>query len=515
MIKILDLLDKWNFKLLLSIVLFFVLFTGFQWLSFMLKKNLQADVYHETINFNKSIANQLITILNQSGFTRENPETDSLLQQICDETKLPNAGFICITDSSEFLIAGPGLRPGNTMSFQPLLTDLNFKKTISFSELDSGVVFEGIASFDKEGRKDIVVSLPLENKQRLFVHQNLNLINKKIDENSALVQKIGLMISLFVSLLFYFVFRFFTNRLEKALEESNSKLDKKNNLYNEVHNQFLILTQELELMLELSEKQESNIIALNKDLNDSIRYARKIQNAALSRGSVDLTFIPEHFILFLPKNVVSGDFYWYHDFEDFMVIAVADCTGHGVPGAFMSMFGISFLNKIIVEEKIFDAAEILNHMRNDLIFNLDQRDKKESVVDSINISICIIDKETRNMQFAGAYHSVFCIRTGTIIELKGDRMPVGIYDKMKESFTNQEFRLEKDDFLYLFTDGFPDQFGGSAGRKFMLNNFKELLLVIEDLEMVHQKNVLFETFKKWQGNNLQVDDVLVIGLKIG
>ena len=515
MSKIYGLLQNRNHQLLLAISLFIALFAVFQLLSIGLKKKLTTEAYQEIVEFNKSIANHFITTMNISGFTYENPETEQIWQQICDELKLPNAGFICIIDSTSQLVAGPGLKPGNTMAFTPLLSGFDNKKAINPLQLDPDKEFEGLATFGRENRRDIVVAVPVENKYRLFVHQNLNLIQKKIDDKSSVIQKTGLLVSLVAGMLFYFSLRTITKRLEKDLATSNHLHDKKNNQYNELHNQFLILTNELESMLELSDKQESIILALNKDLNDSIRYAGKIQNATLSRGSIDLSLIPEHFIIFLPKNVVSGDFYWYHDFADYMVIAVADCTGHGVPGALMSMLGITFLNKIIFEEKVIDAAKILNEMRNDLIFTLDQHDKKETVVDSINISVCIIDKETRKMQFAGAYHSILCLRKGSIIELKGNRMPVGIYDKMKDSFTNQEFSLEKNDTLYLFSDGYADQFGGSSGRKFMLNNFRMLLLEVSDLDMVNQKHVLFETFKKWKGNHLQVDDVLVIGLKIG
>ncbi|MFC2137166.1 PAS domain S-box protein [Bacteroidota bacterium] len=255
-----------------------------------------------------------------------------------------------------------------------------------------------------------------------------------------------------------------------------------------------------------------------KDIRDSIQYASKIQNAVLPPQDYLSSILPEHFILFKPRDIVSGDFYWATKIEERVIIAAADCTGHGVPGAFMSLLGISFLNEIVNAYKNriseLNANIILNLLRKNVKSALRQKYERNISKDGMDISLCIIDNSTMEMQFAGAYNTVYIIRDNKLTEIKGDRMPIGVHIKEKDTFTNHDFKLQKDDTIYLFTDGYIDQFGGDKDGKFLAKNFKDLLIDIQDMPMHSQHNHLDITIEKWMGLNMQLDDMLVIGLKI-
>jgi hypothetical protein len=231
----------------------------------------------------------------------------------------------------------------------------------------------------------------------------------------------------------------------------------------------------------LRRKAEQKVRKQNEHIAQSINYASRIQNAVLPSGDKIAELMPEHFILFKPRDIVSGDFYWMARNENKLILTAADCTGHGVPGAFMSMLGVSFLNEIVLKERM---------------------------------ALCIIDYDTMTMQFAGAYNPLYLVRNSELIQYKADRMPIGVHLKEKATFTNHEISLEKGDSFYIFSDGYMDQFGGDEGRKFSSKAFKELILSMQEKSMAEQRVILGETFKMWRGNHSQIDDVLVIGGKI-
>jgi len=224
--------------------------------------------------------------------------------------------------------------------------------------------------------------------------------------------------------------------------------------------------------------------------------------------------LPEHFILFLPKDIVSGDFYWASSFEDNFIIAAVDCTGHGVPGAFMSMLGIAFLNEIVNKNRSLKANEILNQLRDYTIKALHQTGKDGEAVDGMDMSLCIVNKNKMSLQYSGANNPVWILRNNEIIEIQADKTPIGIYRDDTNSFTNNIIEIHKNDIIYLFTDGYVDQFGGLNNRKIGKTNFQKLLLDIKKLSIAHQKDALNSYFARWQGTNKQIDDVLVIGIKI-
>lgn len=249
-----------------------------------------------------------------------------------------------------------------------------------------------------------------------------------------------------------------------------------------------------------------------KELEDSILYASYIQKAMLPDKKEISRVFPDNFIFYQPRDVVSGDFYWFYRIRQKVVIAAADCTGHGVPGAFMSVLGISVLNQIILAHKEINAAGVLNQLREHVMKSLHQTGSMGEQKDGMDISLCIIDLEENTLDYAGALNPLYLVRNNNLIEYKPDRMPIGISPE-ERSFTNNSISLEKDDMLYLFSDGFPDQFGGNEGNKFKYKAFRELLTQVSSMPAGEQRQVIEQTFTDWRGNMAQIDDVLVLGVR--
>jgi len=249
-------------------------------------------------------------------------------------------------------------------------------------------------------------------------------------------------------------------------------------------------------------------------ITDSIVYAKRIQKAVLPPEVYVDEILPENFILFKPKDVVSGDFYWIRQINNYVVIVAADCTGHGVPGAIMSMLGVSFLNEIVRKREITKANQILNELRIEVKRSLRQSGKNVETRDGMDVALCVIETKTNKMQFSGAYNPLYLFRNGEFIEVKADRMPIGIYLKEKNSFTNHEIDLQPNDVFYIFSDGFSDQIGGPENKKYLTKNFRQLLFDIHEEPMDVQKEKLEKTITKWQANNSQTDDILVMGVRV-
>jgi serine phosphatase RsbU (regulator of sigma subunit) len=221
-----------------------------------------------------------------------------------------------------------------------------------------------------------------------------------------------------------------------------------------------------------------------------------------------------HFIFFKPRDIVSGDFYWFFQKENRTYIAAIDCTGHGVPGAFMSIIGNSLLNEIMNETDIVDPASIMNLLREKLIVSLRQQGTDAESKDGMDMVMCCIDRAKNTLTFAGANNPLYHFSGTTFTEYKGDKMPIGIYAGTDRSFTNKEIPLVKGDVIYLITDGYADQFGGPAGKKFLYTRFKQFLAEITAGQMTSQQNSISSRFDEWKGMNDQVDDVLVIGIRL-
>ncbi len=279
--------------------------------------------------------------------------------------------------------------------------------------------------------------------------------------------------------------------------------------YEELH----VTNEKLNDTLEIVNQQKSEIQVAHTHIQDSINYANRIQTAVLPSEKLFEEIFPEHFIVFKPRDIVSGDFYWIQKVNKHILIAAADCTGHGVPGAFMSMLGISFLNEIVIKHEVQQANQVLEELRNKIKTTLDQTGKKCESKDGMDIAFCGINTETYELQYAGAYTPMYIVRNNDLIEYKANRQPIGIYVKEKP-FTNHTFQLQKGDKLYIFSDGYIDQFGGEKERKFLSNRFKKLILSVQAKNMHEQKQILEQTFIDWKGDHKQLDDVLVMGIKI-
>lgn len=271
------------------------------------------------------------------------------------------------------------------------------------------------------------------------------------------------------------------------------------------------------------EKQRDIVTSQKKEITDSINYAKNIQRAVLPKVNVLENVFSEHFLLFRPKDIVSGDFYWMTQKDNHVIFTAADCTGHGVPGAFMSMLGVSFLNKIVNEQGVTQPDLILNKLRENIINSLQQKGISEENKDGMDISLCSYDIKNNKLLFAGANNPLVKIKkvdgSFELEEIKGDRMPVAIYRKM-DNFVCNEVELNKGDSIYLFSDGFVDQFGGPDGRKFMKKNFKNLLLENQETSMPELKEILIQKLEDWinyensEEHYEQIDDIIVLGLRL-
>jgi ligand-binding sensor domain-containing protein/serine phosphatase RsbU (regulator of sigma subunit) len=263
-------------------------------------------------------------------------------------------------------------------------------------------------------------------------------------------------------------------------------------------------------------RQKEELTIKNRNITDSINYAKRIQVALLPSEKLFSKIFPESFIFYKPKDIVSGDFYWVTEKKNKVFFAVVDCTGHGVPGAFMSIIGLELLRNIINVQGIERPADILNKLNVDFanIFSLGI-DTDLALRDGMDIGFCVIHKDSGFLEFAGAFTSLYLVRENSINEIKGDRFSVGLVreEEGNSVFQNQELPLERNDVIYLFSDGYADQFGGTDGRKFKYRRFRHLLLNLHSLPMDEQKQQIFESMETWRGNHEQVDDMLIIGVR--
>lgn len=273
--------------------------------------------------------------------------------------------------------------------------------------------------------------------------------------------------------------------------------------------------EEIAAQRDLVMQQRDQIQRQKEEITASIHYASRIQHAILPPEEIRQQILPEHFILFKPRDIVSGDFYWMTRRNGKTVVTAADCTGHGVPGAFMSMLGVSFLNEIVNKELILHADQILNRLREQVIRSMHQTGREGESKDGMDISLLVVDDASGMLEFAGAYNPCYIVRNGEITELKADRMPIGIYsERGNVPFSCQTFQLQKGDGIYMSSDGYEDQFGGPEGKKLKAKAFKDILLKIHPLPAGEQLAYLDKFFEEWKNGYDQVDDVLVIGIKI-
>jgi serine phosphatase RsbU (regulator of sigma subunit) len=298
-----------------------------------------------------------------------------------------------------------------------------------------------------------------------------------------------------------------------------------NDAYNHYEENLKLLQRALELSsIELNQAKNrisatlSELNEKNEDLLSSIHYARLIQEAILPSEDRFRSVLPESFVFHAPRDIVSGDFYWLQEYEDKILVAAVDCTGHGVPGAFMSIIGNNALNAAVREEGLTTPSLILDSLNRGVSSTLrSQSNSSESagIKDGMDIALVSIDYKNKKVEYAGAYNPLYVIRDGKLLETKGDKFPIGLaQDDDVRLFTNHSFDLKEGDCVYIFSDGYPDQFGGPQGKKFKYDNFRSLLFKIHELSPRKQLKMVQQGFADWKGDLPQLDDVLLIGLRL-
>ncbi|HAN18601.1 MAG: hypothetical protein A2X13_13770 [Bacteroidetes bacterium GWC2_33_15] len=264
----------------------------------------------------------------------------------------------------------------------------------------------------------------------------------------------------------------------------------------------------------ISTKQRDEIADQKKQMTDSIQYASSLQKALLPNQNYIKKLLPEHFIFFKPKDIVSGDFYWFRNINDYIIIVIADCTGHGVPGALMSVLGISLINEITNKKEVRKANQALEVLRHEIKDQLNHSSSDYSINSGMDIAICVIEPDKKIMQYAGANNPLYLFRDNKLIEYKPTRNPIGS-TPIEIPFQNHEIELQEGDTFYLFTDGFIDQFGGEQGKKFRSRRFRHMLLGMNNKPMNDQKKLLENNLKYWLQNKYeQVDDMLILGFRV-
>ncbi len=372
----------------------------------------------------------------------------------------------------------------------------NFKQ---YNELKDSTISEGYlnqiselaAKYETDKKdKELILQKSELDKKKAEAAQNQAELEKKEAENKR--QRL-LIYSFILGLLIVFVFSIILYRQFREKKRANILLEEQN--------------------IEIKH-QRDQIYTQKQEITDSIHYAKRIQTAILPPDRILEKNLAEHFILYRPRDIVSGDYYWMTETGNKTIVLAADCTGHGVPGAFMSMLGVSFLNEIVNKQGVTKPNIILNELRRTIVGALHQTGKEGEAQDGMDIALVCIDHEAMKVEYAGAYNPLYLIRNSELIEYNADRMPIGIHLKGATEFTINELDIEKDDVLYIFSDGYIDQFGGDKGKKFMAKRFKDLLIQIVKEPLTQQAMILNSTMEKWKGNIEQIDDILVIGLKI-
>lgn len=359
--------------------------------------------------------------------------------------------------------------------------------------------------------KQILVELEAQRK----------VLNDKLLYNASLIDTQRYIIYLFVLVLLlvlfasYFVYKAFMVKKQsnKKLREKNEEITAQNEEIIVQRDKIALQNQEITAINEEIKAQRDKIALHQKEITDSINYASNIQRAILpSERVLDNTGL-DYFILYKPRDIVSGDFYWFSHNDTYTVLVTADSTGHGVPGAFMSIMGVSFLNEIVNHKNCYMPHEILFQLRHHIVKALNQAGRAETK-DGMDMTVSVIENKSKKLFISGAYNSLFFVRDGELSVVKADKMPVGLSEKMDEPFTCHEIQLQANDTFYMFSDGYADQFGGPQNKKFMSKRFKELLVSIQGQSLAQQKDILDQSIKDWMNGIDQIDDIIVFGTKV-
>jgi serine phosphatase RsbU (regulator of sigma subunit) len=356
------------------------------------------------------------------------------------------------------------------------------------------------------------------------IMKQINLLNarfqserkdKEIVRNQAIIKRQRLLIAIStLGAIVVVVFLFGLFKLNQKLKLVNSKLNDKNQFIQTQRDEIESQRDEIEAQRDLVLLQKTRLEGINQHLTESISYAESIQQTMLPMEEQFKSVFYNFFVVYKPLDIVSGDFYWFYQKDNQVYFAVADCTGHGVSGAFMSILGISFLNEIVRFKGVQEPHLILEELRSSIIEALKQKDESGARRDGMDISLCVLDIETKLLSYCGANNPCWIVqRNNNFIELNPNKNTVAINMRM-DPFTQQSVQLKSGDCIYLFTDGFADQFGGDHTKKFQQKTLKELIVSNASRSMTEQMTVLEKTFVDWMGNNPQVDDVTILGIRV-
>ncbi len=480
------------------------------------------------LDINKRQAQNMATFLEnqlKNGATKK--EVRENLQQALvgsDEDK----GFLCMFDKYDAELV---CHPDKDKVGTKLPSSLTFEnKKTGDTEKTRNVILEGIEAgglFHTPNKTEVAYMIPVKGTEWMIsAHENVQTIKNEIMSQKKMFLIGFVILAFIIAVLATLMARLVGRRYEKTIEEQNSALENANEELKSINNALNAKNQEILMQKQIIEDQHQEVIKKNEkiaeqneQIKSSIQYARRIQSALLPPEKKMSEVLKDYFIFYKPRDIVSGDFYWFKQIKNTIIFAVADSTGHGVPGAFMSMLGIAFLNEIVTED--FYASEnctasiILDNLRDKIKTTLRQTGKDNNQTsDGMDMAIILLNKENKIMQYAGAYNPLYIVRNNKLTEVQPDKMPVGVYVKDDEKFTNKKAQLKEGDILYMFSDGYYDQFGEETGRKFMKIRFREFLEEISIKPMNEQKEILNKTFTEWKGKTEQSDDVLIAGIKI-
>lgn len=352
-----------------------------------------------------------------------------------------------------------------------------------------------------------------------FLEENIKKARMQFEKNKQLAQlpEDSIMINEQEELLNSVELELFSAKKMIALQKSEISTQK--NLLLLALSCVILLSAMIFLIFRFNREKKKTYILLkdkNKKITDSINYASRIQESILPSESEIKKQLPESFVFFKPRDVVSGDFYWLSSIKDKTIVACVDCTGHGVPGAFMSLIGNTLLNEIVNEKEIIDPALILKRLHTEIVKALHQNSERVQSKDGMEMSLCVIDNKAKVIEYAGAMNPLYIVKDNVVNVIKPDMKGIGGENSISKEieFTNQTIEIQKGMLMYLFTDGYMDQFGGPENKKFNIPNFKNMLLEIQSLDMDKQKAVIEDKIQKWQGKYRQIDDMLVIGIRL-
>ncbi|HBS86365.1 MAG: hypothetical protein A2W91_19315 [Bacteroidetes bacterium GWF2_38_335] len=435
-----------------------------------------------------------------------------------------------------------------------LIKDVNFKQ--KELQAKSAEIAAKTAELIEKTRLLDVQKAEIKKQEEYLVEQKKAIveqedrIKEQKSELSDLVDKVNMQnliiylfafIILVVVFLGYFIYRSYKikKRANKLLAEKNDEIMQQNEEIKQQKEEIETQRDEIQKEKEIVEEQRDMIHEQKEEILSSIVYAQRIQRAILPPEDYIGRKLQSYFILNKPRDIVSGDYYWFTEINDTLIVAAADCTGHGVPGAFMSMLGVAFLNEIVGNNHDLKANEILNKLREHVIRSLRQTGKSGEAKDGMDIALVKFNEKDRKLQFAGANNPIYVIKqkgkempvndnmlegeTHVLFEIKADKMPIGIYGEEMVSFTNNEIQLGDGDSFYLFSDGYADQFGGPKSKKLKYKTFKEILLSSQNGSMSEQEKLLDKTIEDWKAypnvaegkeHHEQIDDILVIGVRL-